>query len=130
MAGTYTPSTGLVSFSGNGYYQTATGVPTGPGVTAFAVASSATSTFNTWGWLLGGRAANGWMMHPNLAGTNVDVFGITSGWYNLQTTHSPFVSPATALTNPHVWDGQISGGTSSQTLDAAVERLRKLRVMV
>ncbi|WP_088286682.1 fibronectin type III domain-containing protein [Kineosporia sp. A_224] len=121
MAGTYTPATGLVSFSGNGYYQTAAGVPTGPGVTAFSVASSSASTFNTYGWLTGGRAANGWILHPHIGSTGTSFFGIDAGGFNQQTTNTDIVSPSTALTGPHVWDGQISGGTSSQTLDVAVD---------
>ncbi|WP_088315818.1 fibronectin type III domain-containing protein [Kineosporia sp. R_H_3] len=121
MAGTYTPATGLVSFSGNGYYQTAAGVPTGPGVTAFSVASSTDPTFNTYGWLTGSRAANGWILHPHISSTGTSFFGIEAGGYNLQTTNTAIVSPSTALTGPHVWDGQISGGTSSQTLDVAVD---------
>jgi alpha-tubulin suppressor-like RCC1 family protein len=119
MAATFTPATGLVSFSANGYYQVSS-VPVGPDATTFAVASAAASTFNTSGWLVGSRSPNGWMLHPNSGGATLKWFGIKDTTSNDQTTNTASVSPTTAITNPHIWDGWISG-TATQTLNLATD---------
>lgn len=112
MAGSYVPLMPAVNFDANGWYEAT--VNSGPDMTAFVVAQSDTSTWNTYGWLLASRRPNGVIMHPWPGGSAV-------GWFATNSAGG-YLSEAQAtvgtITSPHVYDHTQTGsnpivGTSS-----------------
>ena len=98
MAGRLVPGMPAVNFDANGFY-TAT-VRSGPDMTAFVVAQSDTSTWNTWGWLLSARRANGLIMHPWRGESRI-------GWYATNSAGSYFLAnerATSSITSPHIYD--------------------------
>lgn len=110
MAGTYVPASGQVTFSGNGYYQAAN-VAVGPDVTAFTVARSSAGSWNATGWLLGTRAANGFVLQPNSGGTSVQAVAMRGSGTNSPAVTTAAQSPS-SITSPHLYDTQVSGTTT------------------
>ncbi len=105
MAGRLVPGMPAVNFDANGFY-TAT-VRSGPDMTAFVVAQSDTSTWNTYGWLLASRVRNGLILHPWPGGGTV-------GWYATNSSASYFLANERAIpsiTSPHIYDLTQAGSS-------------------
>ena len=96
---------GYLDFDANGDF---TVTPTlTPDFTVFVVAQSDTPTWNTWGWLMSGRGANGLIIHPWVGTRNVGGYVIAGG-----TTYRNVgqVTPAD-ITVPHLYELSAAGNT-------------------
>lgn len=96
---------GFLDFDANGDF---TVTPTlTPDFTVFVVAQSDTPTWNTWGWLMSGRGANGLIIHPWVGTRNVGGYVIAGG-----TTYRNVgqVTPAD-ITVPHLYELSAAGNT-------------------
>ena len=98
MAGKFVPSQPSVNFDANGWYDAAADV--GPDSTAFVVAQSDTTTWNTWGWLISSRRANGFIIHPWPGGRLVGSYATNSGGGYL----TPVEYTPTSITVPHLYE--------------------------
>ncbi len=98
MAGRYVPLAPAVNFDANGFLTTT--VQSGPDLTAFVVAQSDTTTWNTWGWLLSSRRPNGLIIHPSPGSTSV-------GWYATNSAGA-WLAPTTvapgSITGPRIYE--------------------------
>ena len=104
MAPVYNGSLRAVDFDANGFSPVT--VTSGPDLTAFVVAQSDTPTWNTWGWVLGGRAANAINIHPTPGSRQID-YGTTNSsavWVGVAHTTTP-----ASITVPHIYELTASG---------------------
>ena len=98
---------GYIDFDANGLYTVTPNLS--PDFTVFVVAQSDTPTWNTWGWLMSGRGANGLIIHPWLGTRNVGGYVIAGG-----TTYRNVgqVTPAD-ITVPHLYQLSATGNAPS-----------------
>ena len=96
---------GYVDFDANGFLAAAPALS--PDLTVFVVAQSDTPTWNTWGWLMSGRGANGLIIHPWLGTRNVDGNVIAGG---VTYPSAGQVAPAD-ITIPHLYELSSTGNT-------------------
>lgn len=82
-AGSYTLGTpGIVDTNGalrvNGGYMRVSNFAMTPSFTILVWGKSATSTWNTWGWLASARVPNGFIIHPDNGGKSVSMYIISN----------------------------------------------------
>lgn len=99
MAGRFVSGMPAVDFDANGWYSAT--VTSGPALTAFAVAQSDTSTWNTYGWILSSRRPNGAIIHPWPGGGLVGWYPTNSGGGYLFAAE---MTPTSSITSPHIYD--------------------------
>ena len=96
---------GYLDFDANGQF---TVTPTlTPDFSVFVVAQSDTPTWNTYGWLLSGRGANGMILHAAINGRSVGGYVIAGG-----TTYHYLgsVTPANIMV-PHLYELSAAGNS-------------------
>ncbi|MCX6522601.1 MAG: fibronectin type III domain-containing protein [Actinobacteria bacterium] len=99
MAGRFVPTMPAVDFDANGSYSAT--VTSGPALTAFAVAQSDTSTWNTYGWILSSRRPSGALIHPWPGGGLVGWYPTNSGGSYLFAAET---TPTSSIMTPHIYD--------------------------
>ena len=94
---------GYLDFDANGLFTVTPNLS--PDFSVFVVAQSDTPTWNTYGWLMAGRGANGLIIHPWVGTRNVGGYVIAGG-----TTYRNVgqVTPAD-ITRPHLYQLSAAG---------------------
>lgn len=96
---------GYLDFDANGQF---TVTPTlSPDFTVFVVAQSDTPTWNTYGWLLSARGANGMILHAEVNGRGVGGYVVAGGTANY---YLGSVRP-TSITTPHLYQLSAAGNS-------------------
>ncbi len=105
MAGRYVPGMdAAVNYDANGFNRVAA-APVSPDATTFVVAQSDTASWNTLGWVMGGRAPGSILLHPN---GGQGIIAYANG-----ATHAMIGSANPAsITVPHLYEARVTGTSS------------------